>query len=96
MTYFFFGPETDGKKMDVFFSLFVERSHIDTMSAKIENNTTKELCLHLFWKLEDALRLCLVPFKLPNIPSHQIFGHMYAALNVDEKKIPIAQFPCKL
>lgn len=48
MTSFFFGPETDGKKMDVFFSLFVERSHIDAMSAKIENNTTKELCLHLF------------------------------------------------
>jgi hypothetical protein len=37
-------------------------------------------------------------FKIPKIlqdsPSHQIFGHMYGALNVD-KKIIIAQFVCK-
>ena len=28
-------------------------------------------------------RLCLVPFKLPTFPSHQMFGHMHGASNVD-------------
>ena len=31
------------------------------------------------------LWLCLVPFKLPKIPSHQMFGYMHRALIVDEK-----------
>ena len=38
---------------------------------------------------------CLVPFKLLKIPSHQMFGHMHGALNVDGKKSN-AQFACKL
>ena len=31
------------------------------------------------------LRLCLVPKKFAQYPSHQIFGHIYEALNAVEK-----------
>lgn len=55
MTSFFLGPETNGKKTSVFFSLFIERSHIDAMSAKIRNNTTKKLRLHLFLEVEGCV-----------------------------------------
>jgi hypothetical protein len=33
-----------------------------------------------------SLGQCLVSFKLSKIPSHQIFRHIYGALNVDKKK----------
>ena len=43
--------------------------------------------------LELALA-CLDPTKFWPETSHQIFGRMYRALNVEKK--PIAQFVCKL
>ena len=46
------------------------------------------------WSLT-AVLLCLLPFKLLKISSHQMFGYMYGVLNVDEKK-PVAHFAYKL
>jgi hypothetical protein len=39
-------------------------------------------------------RVYLVPFKLSIFPSHQMFGQIHVALNMDKK--PIAHFTCKL
>jgi hypothetical protein len=38
-----------------------------------------------------SLRSCLVSKNFQDFPSHRMFGHMYRALNVDEKKL-ITQF----
>jgi hypothetical protein len=38
---------------------------------------------------------CLVPKNFQDFPSYRMFGHMYGALNIDEKKL-ITQFDRKL
>jgi hypothetical protein len=61
-----------------------ENDGLFSVVSKVEGATATYLLLPLI-SLTCRFGLCLVPFKLQTFPSHQMFGHMHEALNIDEK-----------